>query len=660
MERRYWGIALCLCWAALCGCGTSSEGPDPGRVTLHRLNNAEYNNTVHDLLGTTIRPADGFPSDDRGYGFDNVADVLRLSPLAVELYERAAQQLVEQALRTVQPATTERYELVGDSSSGQVLGEGWLFFSAASVAHSFVATTNGTYRISVRAYGQQAGPEAAALSVEVAGQAPQIITVPAVEAAPGTYTATFTLMAGPQSVAIGFANDFQDPNGDRNLWIDFVEISGPYDGPPVNLAARTRILTCADLAATSCQTEILRGFAERAWRRPLVDAELRELETLATQAVAAGDTPEAGLRLALQAILVSAKFIFRVEIDPSPTSLAVHKLSDYELASRLSYFLWSTMPDEELFVSARAGRLHEPAELERQTRRMLADAKATALVDNFAGQWLFTRALGDQDPDYALFAEYDDELEAAMRGETRRYFEEFLRGDVPMNQFLTGDFTFVNDRLARFYGLPAVGTNDFVKVSLLNTPRRGFLSQASFLRVTSRPKRTSPVLRGKWILDNLLCSPPRPPPPGVESLPEAGMGTGSIRSRLEAHVANPICASCHRVMDPLGFGLDGFDAIGKSRTQDQGFPLDTTGKLWGELPFANTAEMATLLAAEPLVYRCMVEKLYTYTGRSPNRVEAIEHIDQLTEQFVEGGYSLRELLVGLVTHHSFVSRRGEP
>ena len=615
---------------------------------------------MRDLLGTSLRPADGFPSDDRGYGFDNVADVLRLSPLAVELYERAAQLLIAEALRTVQPVTSERYELVGDSSSGQVLGEGWLFFTTGNVAHSFVATTDGTYHVNIRAYGQQAGPDAAALSIEVAGQAPQLLAVTAVAAAPAVYTVSFTLKAGPQSVAVGFANDFMDAGGDRNLWIDYVEISGPYDGPPVNVSARARILTCAELASATCQTEILRGFAQRAWRRPVLDAELRELETLVTQATATGDSPEAGLRVALQAILVSSKFIFRVEIDAAPKSLAAHTLSDWELASRLSYFLWSTMPDEELFASARDGRLHEPSELERQTRRMLADTKALALVDNFAGQWLFTRALGDQDPDYALFPEYDDELETAMRGETRRYFQEFLRGDVPMNQFLTADFTFVNDRLAQFYGLPAVGTDDFVKVSLQNTPRRGFLSQASFLRVTSRPKRTSPVLRGKWILDNLLCSPPRPPPPGVESLPEGGLATGSIRSRLEAHVANPVCASCHRVMDPLGFGLDGFDAIGKIRTEDQGFPLDTTGKLWGELPFTTTAEMAALLAVEPLVYRCMVEKLYTYTGRSPNRVEAIEHIDQLTELFVARDYSLRELLVGLVTHHSFVSRRGEP
>ncbi len=651
-------LTLCLLW--LCACGSSSSGSDPGRVTLHRLNNAEYNNTVRDLLGTTLQPADSFPADDRGYGFDNVADVLRLSPLAVELYERAAQTLVADALRTTEPATTERYELMGSTASGQVLGEGWLFFSVGSVAHSFTAAAAGTYRITVRAYGQQAGPDPAAVSIEIPGQAPQTIAVPAVEAAPALYTASFTLTAGPTSVAVGFPNDFADAGSDRNLWIDYVEISGPYDGPAVDPSKRARIMTCADVASTACQEQILRGFGERAWRRPMLDAELAELQTLVTQAVAAGDPPETGVRLALQAILVSSNFLFRVEIDLSPKSLSPHRLNDYELASRLSYFLWSTMPDDELFAAARSSKLHEPAELERQARRMLADPKSVALVDNFAGQWLFTRALGDQDPDYALFPEYDNELEAAMRIETRRYFEEFLRGDVPMNQFLTADFTFVNDRLAAFYGLPPVNTNEFVRVSLKDTPRRGFLSQASFLRVTSRPKRTSPVLRGKWILDNLLCSPPRPPPPGVESLPDGMMATGSIRSRLEAHVKNDVCASCHRVMDPLGFGLDAFDAIGKFRTQDQGFPVDTTGKLWGELPFTNATDMAALLAAEPLVYRCMVEKLYTYTGRSPNRVEAIEHIDQLTSQFVDSGYSLRELLVAVVTHQSFMTRRGEP
>ena len=273
---------------------------------------------------------------------------------------------------------------------------------------------------------------------------------------------------------------------------------------------------------------------------------------------------------------------------------------------------------------------------------------------------MFTRALGSQDPDYALFPEYDEELEAAMRAETRRYFQAFLDEDLPMTEFLTADFTYANDRLAAFYGLPAPGSTELVRVSLADTQRRGFLMQGSFLRVTSRPKRTSPVLRGKWVLDNLLCSPPPPPPPGVEGLIEDEIATGSIRDRLEQHQTNPVCASCHSVMDPIGFGLDNFDAIGRYRTEDDGFPIDSSGTLFGELPFTTGPQLVEALAAQPNVYRCMVEKLYTYTGRPPIRIDAIEHIEELTRGFVDSGYRLRELIVAISIHRSFTTRRGEP
>nr|MBA3541701.1 DUF1592 domain-containing protein [Deltaproteobacteria bacterium] len=422
------------------------------------------------------------------------------------------------------------------------------------------------------------------------------------------------------------------------------------------------ILVCDALEDRACQTTILSGFAKRAWRRPPTTEEVERLVGTVALATGQGDSAETGLRLALQQVLVSPHFVFRVEVDPDPTSIKPHPLTSWELATRLSYFLWSSMPDDALFAAAESGALtSDPGELERQTRRMLEDPRAVALTDNFAGQWLFTRALGDQDPDYELYPDYDSELEAAMRAETRRYFQAFLMEDIPMDQFLVADFTYVNDRLATHYGLPAVSSpTELVRVSLAGTERRGFLTQGSFLRVTSRPKRTSPVLRGKWVLDNLLCTPPRPPPPGVEGLPEEAMSTGSVRDRLEAHRSNPICASCHRVMDPLGFGLDNFDAIGAYRTTDSGFAIDASGQLGDGLAFNGPIEMTQLLAANPGVYRCMVEKLYTYTGRSPFRIEATEHIDSLTERFVSGGYVLRELVVDLTTDASFISRRGEP
>ncbi len=646
------------------GCGGSDDNADPGRVTLHRLNNAEYNNTVRDLLGTKLQPANDFPADDRGYGFDNVADVLRLSPLSVELYEGAAEALIADALAVTTNQSTQMFELVGDPASGNAQAGGWFFFSNGSATQTVTVPIKANYRIAVRAYGQQAGPDPARLSIEVPNHAPIIIDVTATSASPAVYQTTVALPAGASQITVSFINDYGDPvtGADRNLWVDYVSVTGPLDGPQIDGEKRKHLLVCEALDDAGCQNTILTSFAKRAWRRPPTDDEIGKLRSLVQLSSQQGDTAEAGIRLALQRILVSPHFIFRVEVDPDPSSLTPRPLTSWELATRLSYFLWSSMPDDALFEAAESGALvKDPGELSRQAQRMLDDPKAIALTDNFAGQWLFTRALGDQDPDYTLFPDYDQELESAMRSETRRYFQAFLSEDVPMDQFLVGDFTYVNDRLAEFYGLPAVHSpTDLVRVSLVDSPRRGFLTQGSFLRVTSRPKRTSPVLRGKWVLDNLLCTPPRPPPPGVEALPEGTTTTGSIRDRLEAHRNNPICASCHRAMDPLGFGLDNFDAIGRYRTSDGGFPINASGELTDGTVFNGALEMTQQLAANPGVYRCMVQKLYTYTGRSPFRIEAIEHIDSLTERFIDRGYHLRDLLVDMITSPFFVSRRGEP
>ena len=649
---------------AAAGCGGSDSGNDPGRVTLHRLNNAEYNNTVRDLLGTTLQPANDFPADDRGYGFDNVADVLRLSPLAVELYEAAAERLIADTLQVTTQSTTSMFELMSQANTGNVLNGGWLFYSAGTATINVSAPIAGMYKFSVRAYQQQAGTEAAKLSIEVPGQMAIVIDVTATSANPAVYERTVSLPMGTTSVQVSFTNDFYDQAtmADRNLWVDHVTVTGPTDAPQVDSERRKRLLVCDALDDRDCQQTILASFAKRAWRRPPTGEEVDALLGLVDLARQQGDTSEAGIRLALQRVLVSPHFVFRVEVDPDPTSLTPRPLTGWELATRLSYFLWSSMPDDELFAAAESGKLvDDPAELERQAQRMLDDPKAIALTDNFAGQWLFTRALGDQDPDYQLFPDYDDELEAAMRAETRRFFRAFLEEDVPMDQFLVADFTYVNDRLAEFYGLPQPGSpTELVKVSLADSPRRGFLMQGSFLRVTSNPKRTSPVKRGKWVLDNLLCTPPRPPPPGVEGLVDNMMSAGTIRERLEAHRTDPVCASCHRIMDPLGFALDNFDAIGHHRTSDAGFPIDATGELDDGVGFDGPIQMTQQLAANPGVYRCMVEKLYTYTGRSPFRIEATEHIDSLTERFIAGGYRLRGLLLDVVTDPFFVSRRGEP
>ena len=650
--------------AIACAC-SGGESADPGRVTVHRLNSAEYDNTVRDLFGTSLRPAADFPADDRGYGFDNVADALSLSPLQLELYERAAERLVDDALRQTEPSQRHRFELetIG-ASVGAVSGDGWLIWSNGLAMASFDAPVAGRYRISARAYGQQAGPEVVKMSLGASGAAAQVVDVPATRDAPQVYAIEVALAAGNHVASVGFVNDFYDAANmlDRNLWVDFLEVEGPIDAPPIDPGKRDRILVCDLASGPGCVTQVLATFTRRAWRRPATPAELDALARLVALAVSEGDTVETGVKLALRAALVSPNFVYRIELDPSPGSKTPHPLTGWELASRLSYFLWSSMPDDALLDAAERGDLADEAKLRAQAERMLADPKAQALVDNFAGQWLFTRALGDHVPDYVVFPDYDPALEAAMREETRRYVADFLANDRPMDTFLTADWTYVNDRLARHYDLPAPGAgDDFVKVSLAGAPRRGILGQGSVLTVTSYPRRTSPVKRGKWVLDQLLCEPPKPPPPGVEALPDGPMATGSVRDRLEQHRNNPFCASCHMVMDPLGFGLDDFDGIGKHRTEDAGQPIDASGVLPDGETFDGAVELANLLARDPRVYRCMVEKLYTYSaGRPPSGPEAEAHIDELTAAFVADGYRPRELILSIVTHDSFRSRRGEP
>jgi hypothetical protein len=323
------------------------------------------------------------------------------------------------------------------------------------------------------------------------------------------------------------------------------------------------------------------------------------------------------------------------------------------------------MPDDTLLDAAEAGKLQTTEQIVAQLDRMLADPKAAAFADNFAGQWLFTRALGDHVPDYATYPAYDAQLEASMREETLRYFRAFLEDNIPMDQFLVGDFTYVNDRLAAHYGLPLPGTNELVRVSLAGAERRGLLTQGSVLTVTSHPRRTSPVKRGKWLLDQILCAPPPNPPPGVEGLIETEMQMGgpemTVRQRLEKHREVEYCASCHNAIDPLGFGLENFDGIGAWRTKEGTLDVDASGTLPDGTKFKNAAELAQILAADPRVYRCMVEKLYTYAlGRPPITRDARAHIDDLTIEFTQRGFVLRDLVKAIVLHPAFRERRGEP
>ncbi|MGA2064543.1 MAG: DUF1592 domain-containing protein [Thermoguttaceae bacterium] len=533
--------------AATLGPADRAGPPDPGRVTIRRLNRAEYSNTIRDLLGVEFNAAADFPSDDVGYGFDNIGDVLTLPPLLLEKYLAAAEQIAAKAIAADKP---------GDKLADHPESHRRIFFVAP---------------------GGKSSPEEAA-------------------------------------------------------------------------------------------EQILRRLATRAYRRPVSDQELARLLKLVAAARAQNDGFEAGIQLALEAILVSPHFLFRVELDPEPNGVGrIRTLNEYELASRLSYFLWSSMPDDELFELAARGKLHE--NLDRQVRRMLGDPRSKALVENFAGQWLQLRNLDRAAPDKSQFPAFDDDLRRAMRTESEMFFETIVREDRSVLELLDADFTFVNARLARHYGLDGVEGDRFRRVSLpagggqdALHARGGVLTQAAILTVTSNPARTSPVKRGKWVLDNILGTPPPDPPPSVPRLQDdaKAVAAGTVRQRMEQHRKDPDCAVCHKEMDALGFALENFDAVGAWRTKDGNFPIDAAAQLPDGRSFNGPRELkAVLRGSKEQFARCLTEKLLTYAvgrGVEPYDRPAVEGIVSAAKA---GDYKFSTLVLGIVHSDPFQKRRGK-
>jgi mono/diheme cytochrome c family protein len=506
------------------------DGPrDPGRVTIRRLNKAEYNNTIRDLVGIDFKPADDFPSDDVGYGFDNIGDVLSMPPILMEKYLAAAEQIVERA--------------------------------------------------------------------------------------------------------------WKSPEAKKRIMIADISGRGRRE------AAR----------------RIVETFARRAYRRPVTKDEVDRLMGLVELAERNGDGTETGIQLAVQAVLISPHFLFRIERDPEPNNpKAVHLISEHELAVRLSYFLWSSMPDDELFKLAEEGKLRQPGVLEGQVKRMLADPKAKALVKNFAGQWLQLRSLEAATPDPALFPTFNDKLRQDMLTETELFFEAVMREDRSVLDFLDADYTFVNERLAKHYGIEGVTGEEFRRVKLTGE-RGGVLTQASVLTVTSNPTRTSPVKRGKFILENILGTPPPPPAPDAGELSEDKevVEAAPLRVRLEQHRANPNCATCHQKMDPLGFALENFDAVGAWRTKDGKFPIDSTGVLPDGKSFKGPRELRAVLKGKAGdFHRCLTEKLLTYAlGRGLEYYDKCA-VDDLVKQLAKDD-RFSVLVLAVVTSDPFQKRRGK-
>lgn len=701
--------------------------PDPGRVTARRLNRNEYNNTVRDLLGVDLRPADDFPQDDSGYGFDNIGDVLSLSPVLMEKYLTAAERVARAAVYgpDVLKPTLTRYR------GRLIVPRKTPLMDYDLTGLGLPNTTHATHRFPVdgeyiiRAFlggARPAGSEPLQLSLWIDGQQVKVVNFDADRVASfaadrqefGGMAQDFRarITAGNHWLAVsilklyeGLPADYNGPNPSKrpkppppefrpppnappariaelkkefderraevlpanDARVSAIEIGGPYNqakGPqPASLKL---IYTCGHLDGhhqAGCAHKIVADLARRAYRRPVTPQEVNQLTSLISMARKHGDSFEEGIVLAIQAMLVSPHFLFRIERG-LPASGAVangdaRRLTDHELAARLSYFLWSSMPDDELLRAADQGELRQPAVLAAQVRRMLKDEKSHALVENFGGQWLELRKLESVKPDRGRFPEFDDYLRMSMRRETELFFENLVREDLSVLDFVDGNYSFVNERLARFYKIPNVTGPEFRKVDLTGSQRGGVLTQASVLTVSSYATRTSPVLRGKWILENLLNTPPPPPPPDVPNLDEAKIGqSASMRVQLEEHRKNPTCASCHSRMDPLGFGLENFDAVGAWRTEDGKFAIDASGTLPDGRSFKGPQELRAILKADRDAFAAgLTEKLLTYAlGRGLERYDRAA-VKQITERLAAEDYRFSALVLEIVKSLPFQMRR---
>jgi Protein of unknown function (DUF1592)/Protein of unknown function (DUF1588)/Protein of unknown function (DUF1587)/Protein of unknown function (DUF1595)/Protein of unknown function (DUF1585)/Planctomycete cytochrome C len=829
--------------------------PDPGRVVLRRLNRAEYNATIRDLVGVDFKPAADFPPDDSGYGFDNIGDVLSLPPVLLEKYLTAADRVMDAAIVTDPiksevrriPASLAQigFNAVGDRGDGWVQlisleeddaavelslpagdylmrvqafatkvggalkGQGsekplefkddpgptkfalmlndtfiqdfvastdeakpqvyetrigvpagrqrfraavlrkrggpenelfmlngrlgqqqpgivyvkWLEIEGplpaatrrssadkleapedsrltsvrdrvlqhdGEVSMAFEAIHETDVILRAQAYAQQAGAEPARMEFRIDGKpvktfevlAPataqplpgqRVFSTSLLVAQPHIYEVHTRLAPGAHRFAAAFVNDFADPTNanpnltDRNLFVQNLEVADlsqpvitPEKPAPIaKLFAQTG--KTPEGKQTAAARKIMSQFTRRAWRRPVEAGEIDRLMKLYGKAREQGDSFEAGVKLAMKAVLISPHFLFIGETrnvgSKSPTP---RPLNEVTLASRLSYFLWSSMPDDELLNLAERGELRKA--LPAQVRRMLASPKAHALVENFAGQWLQTRSLETFAPDRKLFPEFDPVLRAAMERETELFFEHVMTQDRSLFDFLIGDYTFVNARLAKFYGFPGITGDEFQKVSLAGTPRRGVLTQASILTLTSNPTRTSPVKRGKWVLENLLGTPPPPPPPNIPELDDKSRQlAGTLRQQMEQHRTNATCASCHARMDPIGFGLENFNAIGGWRDKEGEVAIDASGKLGGSDAFDGAADLTRILAEKKRweFLHCLSDRMLTYAlGRGTEYYDR-PALDQIVREIEQGEDKFSALILAVAESFPFQTRRGD-
>jgi len=660
--------------------------PNPGRTPVHRLNRAEYSNAVRDLLAVDVRPGEWLPVDDSGYGFDNIAAVLSTSPALLDRYMSAAHKVARLAVGDLAMRPVEEiYDARRDPNKGsrnEQLNDDLPFDSRAgmTVAHYF--PLDGEYVFKVRFLGVQVGGEETEVDpfqVRVAVKAglhtigvtsPRENLKAEREAPPGGpgggggRGAAVAQIPTPVDLRLSGARlqrfDVRTPTPEVSRLI----VGGPYNPTGRgDTPSRRAIFVCRPAQPAeepACARTILTTLARRAFRRPVTSGDVQPLLAFYRKARANDGDFESGIQAALEAMLVSPEFLFRVELDPAGApSNGARAVSDVDLASRLSFFLWSTIPDNELLDLAEHGRLHDPATLERQVRRMLDDPRADALVSNFAGQWLQLRNVETVRPDPVIFP-FDETLRQSFLTETGLFVSSIFREDRSLLDLLSADYTFVNERLAEHYGIPRVYGSQFRRVTVADPNRRGLLGQGSVLAVTSYPNRTSVVQRGKWILENLLGTPPPPPPPDVPELKAAPHGKLlTMREQMQVHRANAVCAACHSRMDPIGFALENFDAVGRWRADDAGSQIDASGKLPDGTAFDGPAGLRDLLLTRYRddFVRTATEKLLTYAlgrGVAYYDAPAVRAIDR---EAARDNYRISSWILAVVKSAPFQMRR---
>ena len=658
--------------------GAAAASPNPGRPAVHRLNRAEYSNAIRDLLAVDIQPGSLLPIDDSGYGFDNIGDVLAVSPVLLERYISVARKISRLAVGDTKIKPTEEvYEARRDPPGtirrvrNERVSDDLPFDSQGGLAARHYFPVDAEYSIRVK----------------LNNDSPSEIRLP-IKAGLRTVGVTFLRESAKAELAAPVGRGGGGPGGpsgstaELDIRVDGVRVKrfqipgarpqvntvivgGPYQVTgPGDTASRTKLFVCRPATANDeepCARKVLSTVTRRAFRRPVTDADLRPLLAFYQSGRRERDF-DYGIEKALRALLVSPDFLFRVENDPAGSRPgAVYRISDLELASRLSFFLWSSIPDGALLDLAEAGKLKDPKVLEQQVRRMLDDPKSDSLVSNFAGQWLYLRGLSQAKPDPVAFPEFDESLRQSFQQETELFFHSILREDRSVLELLNANYTFLNERLAEHYGVGKVYGSHFRKVTMDDPNRGGLLGQGSILTVTSYPNRTSVVQRGKWILENLLGTPPPPPPPDVPELkPHAKDGRHlTMREQMEEHRLNPVCSSCHARMDPIGFALENYNGVGKWRGEDGGAPIDASGQLAGGAKFNGPAGLKKLLMADfrDDFVTSVTEKLLTYAlGRG------LEYYDQpavrsITRQAARDDYKMSALVTAVVKSVPFQMRR---